>query len=142
MELPGLVKLERLGQVPHQLVQLPHDRQQLETLGPAAHDLLGEALPGTEAVEDDAPAKPALHEPLMNRAPMVRSQVRTGPAGRFVDGKVRRFGEGGGHAAEGFAARTVGAEFPFGHGAHSLRQLGRGVGSVVGEPARDIARPM
>jgi hypothetical protein len=93
------VKCQRLGQIPEQLMELPHDREHLEHLlrgvrgtAPVLSAIrdLGHLLPCAEAVVDGAPPKASLPELAMDAAAEVRLQVGTGLLGLFVDREVRR----------------------------------------------------
>jgi hypothetical protein len=126
----------RLGEVPEDLVQLPHDRQdgehlprQLGELAPAAaaEGALGDVLARAEAVEHAAAGEAALAEPVVDAAPEVRLEVRAGDAGGLVDREVGRGGERGGDAAQTGAVRAVRTEVgaAIDQGQHDRSRLGR-----------------
>jgi hypothetical protein len=105
----------RLGQVPEQLVQRPHDREGGEHPGregrrpppvPSAERALDDVLPGPEAVVAGAAGEAARPELIVNGAAEAGVQVRTGVAGGLVDGEVGGRGEPRRDAAQ---RRTPGA---------------------------------
>jgi hypothetical protein len=110
---------QRFGQVPEQLVQLPHDREYREHLcggrgyfspvAPAEGDL-GDLLPCTEAVKDCAARKPPVTQKRVDATAEVRSQVQTRLPGLLVDREVRRRSERQRNAAQSEAACAVGLE--------------------------------
>jgi hypothetical protein len=90
---------QRLGQIPEQLMELPHDREYLEHLlcgsrSPApvlpAEGDLGDLLARAEAVVNAAAWKALLPEARVNAAAEVRFQIGTGMPGVFVDREVCR----------------------------------------------------
>jgi hypothetical protein len=110
---------QRFGQVPEQLVQLPHDGEYREHLcggmgcfspvAPAEGDL-GDLLPCTEAVKDCAARKPPVTQKRVDATAEVRSQVQARLPGLLVDREVRRRSERQRNAAQSEAACAVGLE--------------------------------
>jgi hypothetical protein len=90
---------QRFGQMPEELMELPHDREHLEHLHRdsrrpppvlAAEGYLGDLLPRAKAVIHGAPREAPLPEAVVNGAAEVRLQIRAGLPGLLVDGEVRR----------------------------------------------------
>ena len=99
MERAGRLQRQRFGQIPEQLMELPHDREHLEHLlrdlrrpPPvlSAEGDLGDLLPRAKAVINGATREALLPEAVVNGAAEVRLQIRTGLPGVLVDGEVRR----------------------------------------------------
>jgi hypothetical protein len=99
VEPAGRLQRQHFGQVPEQLMELPHDREHLEhrlrsVRRPppvlSAEGDLGDLLPCAEAVVHDATRKSLLPEVLMNAAAEVRSEIGAGLPCGFVDREVRR----------------------------------------------------
>ena len=110
---------ECLGQVPEQLVHLPHHRErgehrfgQLRRAPPvaAAERVLRDGLTGPEAVEDGAAGEAAPAQVVVDAATEVVAQVGAGPAGRLVDGEVGGRGEGRRNTAQPDTAAAVGPQ--------------------------------
>ena len=108
-----------LGQVPGQLVELPHDREDVEhalrragRLPPvhAWQRCLGDVLSGAEAVEGHAPGHALLPQPVVDPAAGIRSQVPARDPGRLVEREVRGGREDLGDAAQTQAAAAVRAQ--------------------------------
>ena len=134
MERPRRGKLERLGQVPEQLVELAHDAEGREHRGRdlgirppvgSGEGLLGDPLSRAEAVVGGAAREPAVPQAGVDAAPEVRLQVRTRLPGGLVDREVRRGGEGGRDAAQPDAALAVGTEDARDRGPGRARPDGR-----------------
>jgi len=109
----------RLGQVPQQLVQRPHDREGGEHLAREGRRLppvlpaeraLDDVLPGPEAVVAGAAGKPARPELIVNGTAEARVQVRAGLAGSLVDGEVGGRGEPRRDAAQRGTPGAVGTQ--------------------------------
>lgn len=99
VERAGRLQRQRFGQIPEQLMELPHDREHLEhplrgSRGPppvlSAEGDLGDLLPRAEAVVNGATRKAPLPKALVNGAAEVRLQIGTGLPGVFVDREVCR----------------------------------------------------
>jgi hypothetical protein len=130
LALEGRCQLQRLGQVPQQLMQQSHHREHLEHLGARVRRLppitpterhLRDLLPGTEAVIHRATGKTTIPQPRMNAATEVVLQVRARLTGRLVDGEVGRRGQRQRHTAQPGALRTISAQVRT-----SYRLVGRG----------------
>ena len=99
VERAGRLQRQRFGQIPEQLMELPHDREHRKHL---LRDLrcpppvlsaeceLGDLLPRTEAVINGATREALLPEAVVNTAPEVRLQVWTGLPGGLVYGEICR----------------------------------------------------
>ena len=109
---------QRFGQIPRQLVELPHDAKYLEhprrdgrrpppVLAAERH--LGNLLSRAEAVVDRAARKAALPQRGVNTAAEVRLQMHARLPGGFVNGKVRRGRKRGRDAAQPETAFAVGS---------------------------------
>jgi hypothetical protein len=95
----GRLQRQRFDQIPEQLVELSHDRENLEHLLrgmrgtppvlPGENDL-GDLLPCTEAVISGATRKTPSSKIIVNAAVEIRLQMRTGLSSAFVDCKIRR----------------------------------------------------
>ena len=94
VERAGRLQRQRFGQIPEQLMEVPHDREHLEHLlcslrGPppvlSAEGDLGDLLPRAEAVVHGATPKALLPEACVNAAAEVRVQMRTSLPGFFSD---------------------------------------------------------
>ena len=81
---------QRFGQIPEQLMELPHDREHLEHLPgeawapvpvPSSEGHLSDFLPCAEAVIHGAARKTVLPEAVVDAAAEVRLQIGTGRAG-------------------------------------------------------------
>ncbi len=99
VERVGCLQRQRFGQIPEQLMEVPHDREHLEHLlcgsrGPppvqSAKGDLGNLLPRAEAVVDGATPKALLPEACVNAAAEVRLQMGTSLPGVFRDREVCR----------------------------------------------------
>src|SRR6266536_1051714 len=147
VERAGRLQAQRLGQVPEQLVELPHDRERLEhprrgvrgtpPVLPAEGDL-GDLLAGAEAVVGGAAWEAPLPETLMDAAAEVGLQVRTGLPGGLVDGEIRRGGEGRRDTAQPEAAFAVGSQVA----AAPVRVGCRGPEGLLGRAQRDAPNQM
>jgi hypothetical protein len=109
----------RLGQVPEQLVQRPHDREGGEHLAREGRRLppvlpaeraLDDVLPGPEAVVAGAAGKPARPKLIVNGTAEARVQVRARLAGSLVDGEVGGRGEPRRDAAQRCTPGAVGLQ--------------------------------
>jgi len=129
---------QRLGfhQVPQHLVELAQHGEGVEhllrrdrVLPPIlpAERHLRDLLARAEAVEHDTPRKPARTELVVDAAPGVGQQIRTGLSSRLVDGEVGRGRESRCNAAQPHAAAAVRAQ--------RLTRIGRvrSVGGTLGD---------
>src|SRR6266542_3353692 len=147
VERAGRLQAQRLGQVPEQLVELPHDRERLEhprrgvrgtpPVLPAEGDL-GDLLAGAEAVVGGAAWEAPLPETLMDAAAEVGLQIRAGLPGGLVDGEIRRGGEGRRDTAQPEAAFAVGSQVA----AAPVRVGCRGPEGLLGRAQRDAPDQM
>jgi hypothetical protein len=121
LNVEGSDRLQCLGfgQIPEQLMEVPHDRKDFEHLLCGSRGLppvlpavsnLGDLLPRAEAVIDGATPETLLPEACVNSAAEVRLQMGTSVPCGFVDREVRRGREGRGDAAQGETARAVSAQ--------------------------------
>jgi len=118
VERAGRLQRQRFGQIPEQLMEVPHDREDLEHLpgglrGPppvlSTEGDLGDLLPGAEAVVHGATPKALLSEACVNAAAEVRLQIGTGLPGVFRDREVSRGGEGRSDTTQGEATLAFSA---------------------------------
>jgi hypothetical protein len=112
----GRLQRQRFGQIPEQLMKLPHDREHLEHLLRGSWGLLpvvstegdlGNLLPRAEAVINSATSKAPLPEAFVNAAAEVRLQVEAWLTGVFVDREVCRSCEGQRDTAQAEAVLAV-----------------------------------
>lgn len=99
VERTGRLQRQRFGQIPEQLMEVPHDRKHLEHLFGGSRGLppvlsaegdLADLLPRAEAVVDGATLKTLLPEACVNAAAEVRLQIGTGLPGVLFDREVCR----------------------------------------------------
>jgi hypothetical protein len=99
VERAGRVQRQRFGEIPEQLMEVPHDREHLEHLlccsrGPppvlSPEGDLGDLLSRAKAVVSGATPKALLPEACVNAAAEVRLQMRTSLPGVFIDREVCR----------------------------------------------------
>lgn len=139
----GLFQRQRSGQVPEQLMKLPHDHEHLEhpfrgfrdppPVSSAESDL-GDLLPRAEAVVHRAAREASLPESRVHAAAEVRPQIGTSLSGVFVDREIRRYRERWRDTAEPEAPLAVGAQIeplPVGYIACGLTCLGQCVPSRI-----------
>jgi hypothetical protein len=135
----------RLGQVPQQLVQRPHDREGGELLAregrrlppvPPAERALDDVLPGPEAVVAGAAGKPARPELIVNRTAEADVQVRAGLAGSLVDGEVGGCGERRRDAAQRGTPGAVGLQLRQRQSATRAVSAAGAVSVAASEPVR------
>lgn len=97
VERVGRLQRQRFGQIPEQLMEIPHDREHLEHLLCGSRGMppvlstegdLGDLLPGAEAVVHGATSKALLPEACVNAAAEVRLQMGTSLPGVFRDREV------------------------------------------------------
>jgi hypothetical protein len=112
----GRLQCQRFGQIPEQLIELPHDREHVEHLLGGSWGLppvvsaegdLGNLLPRAEAVINCTTSKAPLPEAIVNAAAEVRLQVEAGLAGVFVNREVNRSCEGQRNTAQAKAVLAV-----------------------------------
>src|SRR5450759_3979031 len=99
MERACRLQRKRFGQIPEQLMELPHDREHLKHLhcdSPrpppvlSAEGALRDLLARAKAVINGTTREALLHEAVVNGAAEVRLQIWTGPPGVLGDGEVIR----------------------------------------------------
>ena len=115
----GGMQCQRRGQVPQQLMKLPHDQEHLEHLRggsrvpapvPPTERDLANLLARAEAVIGGAARKALPPEILVNAAPIVCLQVGTGMSGGLVDREICRSRKRRSDTAEPEAASAVGVQ--------------------------------
>jgi len=115
----GWPQRQRRGQVPQQLMKLPHDREHLVHLGcgprllapvPPAEGDLGDLLARAEAVIHGTAAETPPPEAGVDAAAEVGLQMGTGLPGRLVDREIGRSRESRRDTAQPEAAPAVGPE--------------------------------
>jgi hypothetical protein len=119
VERAGGLQRQGFGQVPEQLMELPHDHEDLKhplrgSWRPApvfaAECDLGDLLPGAEALVNGTTRKAPLPQGLVDAAAEVRLQIGTWLPGVFVDRKICRGREGRRNAAQPEAALAVSSQ--------------------------------
>src|SRR5262249_15820660 len=124
---------QRRGQVPQQLMKLPHDREHLVHLRcglwvlspvPPAERDLGNLLAGAEAVIRGAAGKALPPEAFVNAAPEAGLPMRAGMPGGLIDREIGRRGERRRDAAQSETAPAVSTQDEVPAAACSSRRIG------------------